>query len=95
MIFGSIDKSKEVLAKFTELWNEIKNQIETINVAESIKHKRDFMKIRLESDDDLPLGKVLGIPVMVVVTGSVFQEGNKYYPQVLLHECVYKSVDKL
>ena len=53
------------------------------------------MKIRLESDDDLPFGKVLGIPVMVVVTGSVFQEGNEYYPQVLLHECVYKSVDKL
>ena len=21
--------------------------------------------------------------------------GNKYYPQVLLHECVYKSVDRL
>ena len=95
MIFGSIDKSKEVLVKFTELWNEIKNQIETIIIDEPIKHKRDFMKIRLESDDDLPLGKVLGIPVMVVVTGSVFQEGNEYYPQVLLHECVYKSVDKL
>ena len=95
MIFGSIDKSKEVLVKFTELWNEIKNQIETINVDEPIKHKRDFMKIRLESDDDLPLGKVLGIPLMVVVTGSVFQEGNEYYPQVLLHECVYKSVGKL
>ena len=95
MIFGSIDKSKEVLVKFTELWNEIKNQIETIIIDEPIKHKRDFMKIKLESDDDLPLGKVLGIPVMVVVTGSVFQEGNEYYPQVLLHECVYKSVDKL
>ena len=95
MIFGSIDKSKEVLVKFTELWNEIKNQIETIIIDEPIKHKRDFMKIKLESDDDLPLGKVLGIPVMVVVTGSVFQEGNEYCPQVLLHECVYKSVDKL
>ena len=31
----------------------------------------------------------------MVITGSVFQEGNKYYSQVLLHECVYKSVDKL
>ena len=93
MIFGYIDKSKEVLEKYTELWNEIKNQIETINVAEPIRYKRDFMRIWLESDDDLYLGKVLDIPVMVVVT--VFQEGNEYYPQVILHECVYKSVDKL
>ena len=51
------------------------------------------MNIRFESDDDLSLGKILSIPVMVI-TGSVFQEGNNYYPQVLLHECVYKSVDK-
>ena len=59
-----------------------------------MKYKRDFMKIRLESGDDLPLGKILNISVMVI-TGSVFQEGNKCYPQVLLCECVYRSVDKL
>ena len=40
------------------------------------------------------MGQTLSIPVMVI-TGSVFQEGNKYYPQVLLHECVYESVGKL
>ena len=51
------------------------------------------MKIRFKSDDYLPLGIVLNIPVMVV-TGSVFQEDNEYYP-VLLHEFVYKSTDKL
>ena len=95
MIFDFIDKSKEVLEKYTELWKEIKNQIETINVPEPIKYKRDFMKIGFESDDDLSLGKVLGIPVMAVVTGFVFQEGNECYPQVILHECVYQSVDKL
>ena len=53
------------------------------------------MKIRLESDGGLPLGKKLSIHVMVVVTGCVFQEDNEYYPEVPLHECVYKSVDKL
>ena len=37
---------------------------------------------------------MLSIPIMVI-TGSVFQEGSKYYPQDLLHECVYKSTDKL
>ena len=31
----------------------------------------------------------------MVITGSVFQEGNKYYLQLLLHECVYKLIDEL
>ena len=78
----------------TELWDEIKNQIKTINGSKSIEYKKDFMKIRFESDDDLPLGKILSIPFMVI-TGSVFQEGNMYYPQVRLHECVHKFVDEL
>ena len=39
------------------------------------------MKIRFESDDDLPLGKILNIPACVIIVRSVFQENNNYYPQ--------------
>ena len=56
----------------TELWHKTKNQIETINGGEPIKYRKDFIKIRFESDDDLPLGKILSIPSMVIVTRSVF-----------------------
>ena len=73
----------------------MKNQIETINGGKSIKYKKDFMKIRFESDDDLPLGKILNILSLIIVTRSVFQEDNKYYPQVYLHECFYKFVEEL
>ena len=31
------------------------------------------MKIRFESDDDLPLGEILSIPVCIVTVGFVFQ----------------------
>ena len=48
------------------------------------------MKIKFESDYDLPLGKLLSIPSTIIVTRSLFQEGNKYCPQVYLHECGYK-----
>ena len=37
------------------------------------------MKIRFESDDDLPLDKILNILDMRIVAGSVLQEGNKYF----------------
>ena len=40
------------------------------------------MKIKFRSDDDLDLNKMLELPNIVIVVGSVFNEGNKYYPQV-------------
>ena len=46
--------------------------------------------ITFEPDDDLPLGNILNIPVCVIIVRSVFQESNKYYPQVFLHECFYE-----
>ena len=48
------------------------------------------MKARFESNDDLPLGKILNIPVCIIVVNSVFQRDNNYYPQVLLCECLYE-----
>ena len=48
------------------------------------------MKIKLDSDDDLPLGKIFNLRNMTVVIRSIFQEDNKYYPQILLDECLYE-----
>ena len=39
------------------------------------------MKIKFELDDDLRLGKILSIPVRVIIVRSVFQESSNYYPQ--------------
>ena len=72
LIFASTEKSREVLEKYIELWDEIKSQIETINGGKPIKYRRDFMKIRFESDDHLPLGKILSIPECIIAVGSVF-----------------------
>ena len=90
LIFASTDKNKEALENYAELWNETKDQIELISGNKPIEHKKDFMKIRFESDDDLPLGKILNIPVCVIIVRSVFQEHNDYYPQVYLHGCLYE-----
>ena len=93
MIFASTDKNKEVLRKYTKLWDKIKNQIETISGNKQIEYGKDFIKIRFESDDDLPLGKILSIPECIIAVRSVFQEDNNYYPQVYLHECLYEYED--
>ena len=45
------------------------------------------MKIKFESDDDLPFSKIINIPVII---RGVFEEDSKYYPQVLLNDCFYE-----
>ena len=37
------------------------------------------MKIRFESDDNLPLGKILKFHMVTVVMRSIFKEDGKYY----------------
>ena len=73
-----------ILEDYTEICNEIKEQIDLISGSKVIKYSRDFMKIKFQSDDGLPLGKILNIPVSAIIVKGVFQEDSKYYPQVLL-----------
>ena len=88
-MFALTEKNKETLENYTKLWYETKNKIEAIRGIEPIEYEKDFTKIKFESDDDLPLGKILNIPVCAIIVKIVFQENDKYYPQVHLHECFY------
>ena len=58
LVFAFTNKNKEILTKYTKIWNEIKNHIKTINGNKQIECKKYFMKIWFESDDVLPLGKI-------------------------------------
>ena len=40
------------------------------------------MKIRFDSDDDLPLKKPPKFHVMTIIIRSVFEEDGKLYPQL-------------
>ena len=48
------------------------------------------MKIKFNSDDELPLNKTIEIPSMIIVARAAFYENNNYYPQVFLDESLYK-----
>ena len=65
LIFASTDKNKEAL-------DQIKDQTELISGNKPIEYKKDFMKIKFESDDNLPLDKILNIPVCIIIAKSVF-----------------------
>ena len=48
------------------------------------------MKIKFNSDDNLPLNKVLKLHNLTTVVRSFFQEVSKYHTQVFLDECLYE-----
>ena len=52
--------------------------------------KKDLMKVKFNSDDNLPLNKILKLHNMTIVVRSVFKEGSKYYLQVFSDEFVYE-----
>ena len=87
LIFASTDKSK--LRNYTELWNKIKSLIEKINDKQD-EYNEKYMKVKFDSDDNLPLDKVLSLPKVTIVVRSVFQEDNKYYPQDFVEESLYE-----
>ena len=76
LVFDSANENNEVLKKYNELWDGIKNEIETINGGKTSKHSsaeydKDFMKIKFNSDDNLPLNKTLKLYNMAIVIRSV------------------------
>ena len=57
--FLTLQMKTNVLKKYTELWDGIKNEIETINGGKKYIYSKDFMKIKFNMDDNLPLNKPL------------------------------------
>ena len=41
------------------------------------------MKIKFNSDGELPLDKTIEISTMTIAVRAIFLENNKYYPQIL------------
>ena len=48
------------------------------------------MKIRFNSDDDLPLKKPIKFDLMTITIRSVFEEDDKLYLQVFLGDTLYE-----
>ena len=66
LIFDSVDENKEVLKKYTDLWDGIKNKIKEISVSEC-DYEKDYMKIKFNSDDYLPLNKPLKFRLKTII----------------------------
>ena len=85
----STDENKELLKKYNDVFNGIRNKIKKISGNEC-DYEKYYMKIKFNSDDDLPLNKQLKFHNMIKTIRSVFEEDVKLYPQVFLDDTLYE-----
>ena len=86
----STDENKEVLKKYTELCDGIKNETETINGGKKGEYGKDFMKLKFNTDHNLSLNTPLKLHLLTIILTCIFEEDGKFYPQLHLDDCLYE-----
>ena len=87
MELHSINENKELLKKYSDVFNGIMDKIKEVS-SDEFDYEKDYMKIKFNSDDDLLLNKPLKFHTITI--RSVFKEDGKLYPQVFLDDSLYK-----
>ena len=64
--------------------------IKTIDGEKEIDYGQNVMKIKIDTDDELPLNKLINFQTITVIIRSVFEEDGKYYPQIFLDKYLYE-----
>ena len=80
----------DLIDKYEEVFSKIRSEIQTINSREELYYGEDYVKIRVNTDDNVPLNKQLKFPSLTIIIRCVFENGKKLYPQVYLDECLYE-----
>ena len=89
LVFDSTDENKELIKKYNDVFNGIRDKIKEIN-SDECDYEKDYMKIKFNSDDDLPLNKPLKFHLMTITIRSVFEGDGKLYLQGFLDDTLYE-----
>ena len=81
LVFDSTDENKELLKKYNDVFNGIRDKIKEIN-SDECDYEKDYMKIKFNSDDNLPLNKPLKFHNTTLIIRCVFKEDGKFYLQL-------------
>ena len=84
IIFGDAN----VLRKFANISKSIRAKIEK-NTGGIVQYDKDYMKIKFESNDNLPTDNIINM-YQVTIIRSVFAQNSKFYPQLFLDDALYE-----
>ena len=84
IIFGDAD----ILRKFANIWKSVRATIEE-NTGGIVQYDKDYMKIKFESNDNLPTDNIVNMHQVTIIIRSVFAQNRKFYPQLFLDDALY------
>ena len=85
IIFGDAD----VLRIFANIWKSITAKIEE-NTGGIVQYDKDYMKMKFESNDNLPTDNIVNMCLVTIIIRSAFAQNGKFYPQLFLDDTLYE-----
>ena len=80
---------ENVLTIFTNIQKSIRAKIKE-NAGGIVQYDKDYMKIKFESNDNLPTDNIINMHQVTIIIRSVFAQNGKFYPQLFLDDALYK-----
>ena len=88
LIFSS--ENGDIKQKYQEVFDGMKEIIKKTNdYSRPITYDENYMKIKFNTDN-VPLNKIIYFPTITIIIRSLTQKDGKYYPQLILDECLYE-----
>ena len=84
-----IHGDSDVLRNFANIWKSIRAKIEE-NTGGIVQYNKDYMKIKFESNDNLPADNIVNMHKVTIIIRSVFAQNSKFYPQLFLDDALYE-----
>ena len=81
-----LDSTKE----YESVWSEIRSEIKGINGREKVFYEKNYCKIGINTEDNLPLKESSKFLMLIVNINLVLQVDNELYPQIYLDECFFE-----
>ena len=79
----------DIMQKDQEDFDGIKEIIKKINdYSYPIKYDDNYIKIRFNADDNIPLNKIIYLATITITIRSVTKKYYKYYPQFFMDDCL-------
>ena len=80
--------NKNVLNVFDDMFNFISNKTNKLDGDD--KKVYGYIRLKFNSDVDLPLDKLIKFHTLTVIVACVIRKGNKFYPEIYIDEGIYE-----
>ena len=89
VLYLIIFSDADLLRKLANIWKSIRAKIEE-NRSDIVQYDKNYMRIKFESNDNLPTDNIVNIHQVTIIIRSAFAQNGKFYPELFLDDALYE-----